>query len=157
MNGNLTDTRNTSSRNCQFTHWNSVHFRFDTETKTWKNIKHMNVARANASVIVFNGYIYVAGGRIDAVTKTKSVELYDQKSDEWIQLASMNSSRSCSTLIQFNLFLYAIGNVKAIERYDLCKNSWAEVRVHHFTEIKISKLMHCESIFRLDLSKGVLI
>lgn len=87
----------------------------------------MNVGRYYGSAAVVNGYIYVAGGRIDVNTTSRSVETYDPKSDEWVQLAPMINPRSSFALIKSNGFLYAIGGILASERYDPWKSRWSEV------------------------------
>lgn len=86
----------------------------------------MNYARHSASVIVLNGYIYVAGG-IDAGKMLTSVELYDPNIDEWTKMTPMNKARAAFGLIESNGFLYAMGGTGTIEKFHPYKNVWTEV------------------------------
>lgn len=86
----------------------------------------MNVARQSASATVLDGSIYVAGGYTN-VSKTNSVEVYDPKINEWTQVAPMNMPRCRFGLIASNGFLLAMGDDRAIEKFDPRTNWWIKV------------------------------
>lgn len=104
----------------------SVNFSFDTETKTWKIIAEMNVARAKYSVTDFFKDFCVMGGTLGDQTVT-SVELYDPEANEWTLLAHMEKPTSHFQLINLNGCLYALGG-NAIEKYDSLGKCWMKVR-----------------------------
>lgn len=95
----------------------------------------MNVARSFPSVAVFNGHIYVAGGRKSDSVRVDAVELFDPANGDWLQVASMKEVRCTFALFKSNMFLYAVGANSAVERYDALKPCWTKVgsllRVHY--------------------------
>lgn len=107
---------------------------------TWENLKSMNTARSCAYATVLNGFIYVAGGIIDASNSTNAVEVYDPQTDEWGQSAVMNEKRQVFALMASNRFVYAMGNNRIIESYDPWKASWAKVR-----KIKNNQIFYCNA------------
>ena len=48
----------------------------------------MSAAREDAAAAVFDGKLYVMGGR-DGQNELSSVEQYDQAKNEWVAMASM--------------------------------------------------------------------
>lgn len=115
---------------------NHLYFSFDTETKTWKTIKPMNISRCRGAVAVVNGCIYVAGGMMNhnsyhyTNTTSNSMEFYEPVDDKWVQLAPMNQPRNSFALIKSNGILYAIGGNALAEGYDPWKISWLKVNAH---------------------------
>lgn len=101
--------------------------RFDLEAKTWTVLKPMKTARGSASVAVFHGYIYVAGGRTSDTVRTNVVDLYDPANDDWMQVAPLNEVRSSFALFKSNMSLYAIGGAASVERYDAMMPRWTKV------------------------------
>lgn len=105
-------------------------FSFDTENNSWESIKSMNVGRQHLTAAALNENIYISGGKIkiDPLSKSNSVELYDPETDEWKNVAPMNKYRGRSELVAFNGFLYAMGDFSSgIDRFDPLENSWKEV------------------------------
>lgn len=96
---------------------------FDTENNTWETIRSMNTVRYCAHATVLNGYIYIVGGLISAI----SLELYDPKIDEWTNLTSLNNHHVAFALIASNGFLFAMGSSDVIKKFDPYKNRWATV------------------------------
>lgn len=107
----------------------NTHFfsRFDLESKTWTILNPLNVARSNASVVVFNGYIYAVGGKGQDAIKCGIVELFDRTNNNWVQVESMNWQREAFALFKSKEFLYAIGSVSHVEQYNTLKNIWTRV------------------------------
>ncbi|KFK36211.1 hypothetical protein AALP_AA4G092100 [Arabis alpina] len=57
-------------------------------TYTWRDAPSMNVARAGASSCVYDGKIYVVGGRIGLEDDESWAEVFDTKTQTWEQLTN---------------------------------------------------------------------
>lgn len=99
----------------------------------------MNDTRDEASAVILNGYICVAGGYTTEYTWSKSVELYNPSLNEWRELKEMNKSRANFGLVELDGYLYAMGGDRIIEKYDPRTDCWAEV---------------CEMIFKSYMRKN---
>lgn len=97
------------------------------ENQTWDIIKSMDVRRSSAAAAFLNGYIYVTGGLNHFYLMEKSVELYTPDSDSWSQAFPSHYGRMDFVLAESDGYLYAMGNHKAIERFEPCGNYWTEV------------------------------
>lgn len=92
----------------------------------------MQEVRYAFGAAVFNGKLYVCGGRKDN-SVLKSCEVYDPKTDSWSFIASLKEFRYHFTLTSCNGKLYAIGGRNGIdfpasvEEYWPKRNKWTFV------------------------------
>lgn len=87
----------------------------------------MNDARDFASVALWNGYFYIAGGYDNRGGLISSVEFYEVRTNKWTKVAPMKHARSSFALIDKSKYMYAIGAHHTIEKFDPYRNSWTEV------------------------------
>jgi N-acetylneuraminic acid mutarotase len=66
--------------------------KYDPASNKWKIVASMKRRRSGASVNVFDGKIYVAGGH-DGPLIHNSVECYDPETNSWSLITEMNTSR----------------------------------------------------------------
>lgn len=107
---------------------NLVHVLRGTSTSCCKwalTSSRINVARSGHAAVVFNGKIFIAGGRPagdgDCV---RSVESFDPCTGEWSVMPPMLKPRYLLSLLVINGCLYAVGGCLSIERYDPKLNCW---------------------------------
>ncbi len=107
--------------------------RYDTELNQWSMVANMNSGRVNASAAVFNGYIYIAGGKNKLWKTERSVERYCPETDTWREVAPMTTERSQFALTPFAGRLWAIGGrdgdshtLSSCESYDPVTDTWRE-------------------------------
>ncbi len=68
--------------------------RYDPTANQWYTVASMGTRRAYSACTVYDGYIYVAGGR-DGRSRFSSVERYDPMANMWMNdVAAMNNLRS---------------------------------------------------------------
>ncbi len=105
--------------------------RYDNQLNVWVTIASLNTARFEASVVVYNGCIYIAGGESENSFIQNSVEKYDLKSDSWSLVTPMTTARCKFALTVFDGLLWAIGGwddshctMFTAESYDYVTDKW---------------------------------
>ena len=68
--------------------------RYDPTANEWYTVASMGTQRSCAGCAVYNGYLYVVGGRNEQQTTLSSVERYDPMTNVWMNdVAAMNNCR----------------------------------------------------------------
>ncbi|CAJ2670869.1 unnamed protein product [Trifolium pratense] len=89
---------------------------FCTSQNVIKSLKPMNCLRSYASVVEFNGQIYVFGGGDDRVW-FDSVESYNPISDNWTLCPSMNRKKGSLSGAALNDKIFAVGGGNGVESF----------------------------------------
>ncbi len=115
---------------------------YDTQTNTWHKAADMPSPRMGAEAVVFSNEIYVFGGysrkKPGERNDTKSVEMYDPRTDTWIKKRSMPTFRRRFTTAVADGKIYLIGGTVhdkrlgkqvitgLVEVYDPLTDRWQE-------------------------------
>ncbi|KAH9507130.1 Kelch-like protein 10 [Dermatophagoides farinae] len=104
---------------------------YDCKLNHWHYLPSMQSIRSDASAVIYNDCIYVAGG-ID-LFPLNSMEYYSFVTNQWTIISFMHIQRRSFSLISYNGSLYAIGGcteiyeyncLKSVERYNPITNTW---------------------------------
>ena len=98
----------------------------------WTTKASMHIPRAGAAAVVWDGKIYVFGGKSNNNTILKSVEVYDPVNDTWdnTTIPDFNKARYNGQAIVWKNEIYLIGGrnkdkaLKDCEVYDPVQNEW---------------------------------
>lgn len=116
----------------------------------WKNGTFLNVPRAGASALTWNGKIYVFGGKSLNNSVLNTVEVYDPVNNSWnsdIVTPFKNKRYNASVVIWENKF-YLVGGrdiddvLKSVEVYDPVQNSWQDAH-----ELRTEREGHTSVVF----------
>ncbi len=105
----------------------------------WSTAAALNVPRAGAAAVSYNGKIYVFGGKSTNNNVLNSVEVYDPLNDTWslTEAASFKYARYNASAIVWQDKIYLIGgrsNNKVMEKmevYDPAQNMWVKAHEMH--------------------------
>ncbi len=105
----------------------------------WQTFSELNTPRAGAASVVFNGKIYVLGGKSLNNTVLNTVECYDPQQGRWIEnaLPPFDEERYNAAAVVFNGKIYLIGGrgeedvLDEVEVYDPVQNRWDSVQNIH--------------------------
>lgn len=109
--------------------FNSV-YAYDTEADTWRVKTPMKCERHGHGCAFLEGKLFVVGGSrrdIDgSISRFKSVERYDPKTNIWTSVSAMNVARSLHVVIAHHGKLFAIGG----------KNQMGKTKPFYFCVLK---------------------
>ncbi|HKW44478.1 MAG TPA: kelch repeat-containing protein [Candidatus Eremiobacteraceae bacterium] len=98
---------------------------------TWQTAAPVPESVDNAAAVAYQGYIYLAGGRIENKVTNKAFR-YDPVSDTWDEMRSMPVPRHGATMQAVAGKLYLIGGAAAhgndevsIEVFDIAHGTWS--------------------------------
>ncbi|MFT7811157.1 kelch-like protein 31 [Arapaima gigas] len=103
---------------------------------TWRHLAQLPAKSFNQSVVVMDGFLYVAGGedqndaRNQAKHAVNTLSRYDPRFNTWLHLTSMRQRRTHFSLVASGGRLYAIGGrnseglLATVESYLPSSNSW---------------------------------
>ncbi len=105
----------------------------------WSTAAALNVPRAGAAAVSYNGKIYVFGGKSTNNNVLNSVEVYDPLNDTWsiTEVAAFKYARYNASAIVWQDKIYLIGgrsNNKVMEKtevYDPAQNMWVKAHGMH--------------------------
>ncbi len=105
----------------------------------WSTTARLNIPRAGAAAVTYNGKIYVFGGKSVNNNVLNSVEVYDPLNETWsiTEVASFKYARYNATAIVWKDKIYLIGgrsNNKVMEKmevYDPAQNMWSKAHEMH--------------------------
>ena len=99
--------------------------RFNTKSRTWKEVAKMNEARYDAACTIFTGEVVVSGGEGRRRT-SKTVEAYDHVADKWSYMPNMIKRRIRHKLVAVNNKLFVVGGLstKSCEVFDSTSNKF---------------------------------
>lgn len=89
---------------------------YDCKLNHWHYLPSMQSIRSDASAVIYNDCIYVAGG-ID-LFPLNSMEYYSFVTNQWTIISFMHIQRRSFSLISYNGSLYAIGGCTEIYEYN---------------------------------------
>ncbi|GLJ30407.1 hypothetical protein SUGI_0601720 [Cryptomeria japonica] len=86
-------------------------YKLDCVTNTWTRCADLNTARVDFACSVYDGKIYVAGGRSQTTCAkgVSSAEVYDPELDTWTLLPSMSTGRYKSVGVTWEGKIYIVG------------------------------------------------
>jgi N-acetylneuraminic acid mutarotase len=100
---------------------------------TWQNAAPVPESVDNAAAAVYQGYIYIAGGRVENKVTNKAWR-YDPVSDTWDEIRSMPVPRHGASMQAVDGKLYLIGGAAAhgndedsIEVFDIAHGTWSMI------------------------------
>ncbi|MCA9731867.1 MAG: T9SS type A sorting domain-containing protein [Deferribacteres bacterium] len=101
---------------------------------TWDNAAFLNIPRAGASAISWQGKIYVFGGKSLNYSVLNTVEIYDRNTGIWdaSYAAPFHQARYNASTVLWNDKVYLLGGrtindvLKNVEVYDLVQNTWTD-------------------------------
>jgi hypothetical protein len=98
---------------------------------TWQSAAPVPESVDNAAAVAYQGYIYIAGGRVENKVTNKAWR-YDPVSDTWDEMRSMPVPRHGATMQALNGKLYLIGGASShgndevsIEVFDIAHGTWS--------------------------------
>jgi hypothetical protein len=98
---------------------------------TWQSAAPVPESVDNAAAVAYQGYIYIAGGRVENKVTNKAWR-YDPVSDTWDEMRSMPVPRHGATMQALNGKLYLIGGASShgndevsIEVFDIVHGTWS--------------------------------
>jgi N-acetylneuraminic acid mutarotase len=101
-------------------------------SSVWSNGANMPQPRQAAGAALLDDKIYIVGGS-DAKGKTKTVDVYDPRTDQWDTVASLPEPRNHVGVSSFNGKLYVVGGVNGDNTptdelliYDPNRDQWQE-------------------------------
>ena len=103
---------------------------YDPSTNTWAAMKSFNQAIQFASVVTFQGLLYVIGGRDKNEGKSlNTVQTYNPETNLWQKVGSLSIARGGICAVAGKKFLYAVGGswLKIVERFDATEKSWSRI------------------------------
>ena len=115
---------------------NNEILRYHPKTDTWDILAPAIEIREHASAVVFDGKIYMIGGRNEVLLS--SIEIYDPATDTWRLGTPMNEARSAHVAILFNDKIYVCGGedpgivdpnghtINSVVIYDPETDTWVE-------------------------------
>tara|TARA_B100000315_G_scaffold103880_1_gene95149 strand:- start:27 stop:905 length:879 start_codon:yes stop_codon:yes gene_type:complete len=77
--------------------------------ETWKPTSSLNVARAHAGVVAYNGYLYAISGENGEWTSEYAEILDEGQLGPWQRTTPMNKGRREFAMVEYNGYLYAAG------------------------------------------------
>jgi len=116
----------------------------------WISSASLNVPRAGASAVTWNGKIYVFGGKSIENMVLNTVEVYDPQNNTWdsTYAKSFDHPRYNASAIVWQDMIYLIGGstndevLDIVEIYDPVQNSWEEAH-----ELREERQGHSTSFF----------
>jgi N-acetylneuraminic acid mutarotase len=97
---------------------------------TWQSAAPVPESVDNAAAVAYQGYIYLAGGRIENRVTNKAWR-YDPANDAWVELRSMPVPRHGATMQAVGGKIYLIGGASShgndevsIEVFDVAHGTW---------------------------------
>ena len=107
----------------------------DTSKNEFKDVKDMNIARAQAACAVFEGRIVISGGCSFPDDDTNTVEAYDHVADKWSSMPNMIKIRFGHKSVAIRNKLFVIGgSTKTSEVFDSHSNKFSLLKPISFDE-----------------------
>ena len=88
---------------------------FELSTGRRKNLKPMNYARDELSLVNVGEFIYAIGGGGDDGSNLRSVERYDVNLDRWEQVENMLISRRAHSVVSLDGSIYVFGGFDGVK------------------------------------------
>ncbi len=107
----------------------------------WDRGPDLPLPRAGAAAVVFEGAVYILGGKTNNNTLLNTVDRYDPRTGQWEAAALPNfpKPRYNAAAVVFQNQIYLIGGVgmggqvlRSVEVYDPAQNKWFSVHRMHY-------------------------
>ena len=106
-------------------------------SNTWTVLKSFSPVLMVATVVTFQGALYVIGGMDEDRKRQSTVQEYNPDTNVWQEVAPLSIARSSVCAVADRNSLYAIGGVSVngrldiVEKYDPAENTWRRIASTH--------------------------
>ena len=102
---------------------------YDPSGNAWSPVKSFNQEIKFATVVTFQGLLFIIGGKDKNEVQLSTVQTYNPETNLWQNIASLSIARSGICAVAGKHFLYAVGGSrrKIVERFDATEKAWSRI------------------------------
>ena len=120
--------------------------RFDPINNKMEELADINRARYNASGVVMNGKVFIAGGQSSGKTMVRSTEAFDPSSNEWQCMTNLTLPHFSANMVCFEGMLFVLGGTTYTKSDGITRTLTVEMFDPGINEWKVKSSIPVESL-----------